>query len=102
VLAGLSPWLLGLVAALAVSGVAGLAARVTVNSLAVRSTPGNRSGAASLMLACQFLGGAVAPLVLIPVYRQSATLGLAVGAAFGLVAAAVLLAAPTRWVRAPG
>ena len=86
VLAGLSPWLLVLVAALAVSGVAGLAARVTVNSLAVRSTPDNRGGAASLMLACQFLGGAVAPLVLIPVYRQSATLGLAVGAVFGLVA----------------
>ena len=101
VLAGLSPWLLVLVAALAVSGVAGLAARVTVNSLAVRSTPDNRGGAASLMLACQFLGGAVAPVVLIPVYRQSATLGLAVGAVFGLVAAAVLLAAPARWVDAP-
>jgi MFS transporter, ACDE family, multidrug resistance protein len=102
VLAGLSPWLLALVAALALSGVAGLAARVTVNSLAVRSTPDNRGGAASLMLACQFVGGAVAPLVLVPVYRQSATLGLAVGAVFCLVAGVVLLAAPGRWVDAPG
>ena len=42
-----------------------------------------------------------APVALIPVYRQSATLGLAVGAVFGLVAAAVLLAAPARWVDAP-
>lgn len=102
VLAGLSPWLVALVAALAVSGVAGLAARVTVNSLAVRSTPDNRGGAASLMLACQFVGGAVAPLVLVPVYRQSAALGLAVGAVFCLVAGAVLLAAPARWVDTPG
>ena len=48
---GLSPRLPFLVLAFALGGVAGLAARITVNALAVRSTPENRGGAASLMLA---------------------------------------------------
>ncbi|MFN8196335.1 MAG: MFS transporter [Nocardioidaceae bacterium] len=95
---GLSPRLPFLVLAFALGGVAGLAARITVNALAVRSTPENRGGAASLMLACQFLGGAVAPLVLLPVYRQSSVLGPVVGAAFCLVAGVFLAVAPARVV----
>ncbi|HQR28036.1 MAG TPA: MFS transporter, partial [Nocardioides sp.] len=98
VLAGLSPALVVLVVALALGGIAGLASRVTVNSLAVLSTPGNRSGAASVMLACQFLGGALAPAILIPVYRHDHTLGLVAAAVSCLLAAVVLLLAPGRWV----
>lgn len=102
VLAGLSPVLGVLVLALALSGLAGLAGRVTVNSLAVRSTPANRGGAASLMLACQFLGGALAPVALIPVYHHDQTLGLVSGAGAGLLAGLALLVAPRRWLSGLG
>jgi MFS family permease len=98
VVAGVSPTLVVLIGALALSGIAGLACRVVVNSMAVRSSPINRGGAASLMLACQFLGGALAPIVLIPVYRQGATTGLAVAAISSVVAAGLLLVVPERWV----
>ena len=101
VLAGLAPVLPVLVAALALSGVAGLAGRVTVNSMAVRSAPANRGGAASVMLACQFLGGAVAPALLIPVYRHDPTLGLMAGAGSVLLAAGALVVAPGRWLDGP-
>jgi MFS family permease len=98
VTAGVSTALMVLIGALAVSGIAGLACRVVVNSMAVRSSPANRGGAASLMLACQFLGGALAPMLLIPVYRDGATTGLAVAAISSVVAAALLLVVPARWV----
>ena len=98
VLAAVSPSLLVLVAALALSGVAGLASRVTVNSLAVLSTPGNRGGAASVMLAAQFLGGALALPLLIPVYRVDPTWALVAAAGSCLLAAAVLALAPVRWL----
>ncbi len=98
VVAGVSPTLSVLIGALGLSGVAGLACRVVVNSMAVRSSPANRGGAASLMLACQFFGGALAPMLLIPVYRQGATLGLVVAAIASVVAAGLVLVAPARWV----
>lgn len=101
VLAGLSPVLVVLVLALALSGVAGLASRVAVNSLAVLSTPGNRGGAASVMLACQFLGGALAPVPLIPIYRHDPTWGLLAAAVSCLVAAGALALAPGRWLGQP-
>lgn|GEM_PF-122696 len=85
-----------LVALIAVSGAGSIAGRVTVNSLAVRSTPANRSGATSLALAWQFLGGALAPVLLLPVYRGDPRLAL-VGAGIAAVAAAGILAvAPAR------
>lgn len=98
VAAGTAPRLAVLVGALALSGLAGLAGRVSVNTLAVRSTPDNRGGAASLMLACQFLGGAFAPVLLVPVYRHHPTLAVSLGSVTALLAGALLLTAPRRWL----
>lgn len=78
-----------------VAGAAATGSRVTFTRLAVDSTPSNRGGATSVVMACQFLGGALAPVVWIPVYDRHALLGF-VGAASGAVLAAVLLALAGR------
>ena len=88
--AGVVPAVWLLVGMVAAAGAASTAARVVVNTLAVTSTPANRGGATSMTLAWQFLGSAIAPLVLLPVYHRSMTVSLAV-AACGAVASAVLL-----------
>jgi MFS family permease len=94
VLAGLTSTAAALAAAVGAAGVAATASRVTVNSLATASTPGNRGGASSMALAWLFLGGALAPLVLLPVYRAAPEAALPV-AASGALAAAVLIAVST-------
>jgi len=94
VLAGLSPTVGWLAASVGVAGIAGTAARVVVNSLATGSTPGNRGGASSMALAWLFLGGALAPLVLLPVYRAAPGAALPVAALGALAAAAVVAVAP--------
>lgn len=72
-------WLWVLVILTGVAGAAATAVRVLTQTLGVRSTPMNPSGAMSVTLAVQFLGTAVAP-VLLPVYDGSAMLaGLAAG-----------------------
>lgn len=88
--AGVVPAVWMLVAAVATAGAASTAARVVVNTLAVTSTPENRGGATSMTLSWQFLGSAIAPLVLLPVYHRAMSASLTVAAA-GAVAAAVLL-----------
>lgn len=95
-LAGWSPNLGVLVGALLLGGAAGTAGRVAVNSMAVRSVPGNRSGAASMTLAWQFLGGALAPLLLLPVYHHHPTLALVGAGAASVLAAVVLVLVPGR------
>lgn len=95
-LAGWSPNLAVLVGALALGGAAGTAGRVAVNSMAVRSVPGNRGGAASMTLAWQFLGGALAPLLLLPVYHRDGTLALVAAGGASVVAALVLATVPGR------
>lgn len=52
----------------AVGGVCGTACRSITQSLAVTSAPANRAGASSVMLACQFAGSAIAPLLWVPVF----------------------------------
>jgi ACDE family multidrug resistance protein len=96
VCAGLAPAVGWMTASIGVAGVAGTAARVVVNSLATGSTPGNRGGASSMALAWLFLGGALAPLVLLPVYRATPDAALPVAALGALAAAAVVAAAPGR------
>jgi MFS transporter, ACDE family, multidrug resistance protein len=80
-----------LIALMALSGAASTSGRVTVNTLAVTSTPDNRGGATSITLSWQFLGSALAPVFFLPVYRLSPQLGL-VTAASGAVAAATVVA----------
>jgi MFS transporter, ACDE family, multidrug resistance protein len=93
-LAGLAPSVALLAVAIGVAGVAGTASRVTVNALAAGSTPGNRGGASSMALAWLFLGGALAPLLVLPVYRAAPGLALPVAALGALAAAALLAATP--------
>jgi MFS family permease len=88
--AGAVPLLALLVVAVAAGGATSTASRVVVNTLAVRSTPTNRGGATSMTLAWQFLGSALSPLVLLPLYHARPLLGFAV-AAVAVVPAAVLL-----------
>jgi MFS family permease len=90
-LAALAPTAAALAAAVGAAGIAATASRVTVNSLATGSTPGNRGGASSMALAWLFLGGALAPLVLLPVYREAPGAALP-AAACGALAAALLVA----------
>ncbi|MEI2652891.1 MAG: MFS transporter [Nocardioides sp.] len=101
VLAALAPAALVLFAALFLGGLAGMATRVSVNSLAVNSAPANRGGAASFMLACQFLGGSISPVLLVPFYRHHPTLGMVVAAAGAALATLVLAAAPARLLSVP-
>jgi ACDE family multidrug resistance protein len=85
-----------------VAGVAATASRVGVNALATRSTPGNRGGASSMAMAWQFLGGAVAPLALMPVYVSAAAASLGVAALGALAAAGLLVAVPAVHRRVTG
>lgn len=84
------------------AGVAATASRVGVNALATRSTPGNRGGASSMAMAWQFLGGAVAPLALMPVYVSAAAASLAVAALGALAAAGLLVVVPAAHRRVTG
>jgi MFS transporter, ACDE family, multidrug resistance protein len=87
--AGMVPLLLLLVIVVAAAGSASTASRVVVNALALRSTPTNSGGAASMTLAWQFSGAALAPLVLLPVYTWRPLTAFAVATA--VTAAALLL-----------
>ncbi|SFN73218.1 Predicted arabinose efflux permease, MFS family [Pseudonocardia ammonioxydans] len=87
---GPSVALLGL--GIAAVGVAVTGLRTTVNAIAATSTDGNRAGAASLALAFQFFGGALAPLIWVPLYTDVGAAGFA-ATAVAPVAALVLLAA---------
>lgn len=64
-----------MVLAVAIGGISGTATRAIAQNLAVTSAPTNRSGASSVMLACQFGGSALAPLVWIPLFTGWSTSG---------------------------
>lgn len=95
--AGLAPsvWVLALCSA--VAGAAATGSRAIVNTMSVTSTPENRSGAASVTLAFLFLGSALAPVILLPVYLVDAELGFLV-AASGAGAAVLLVVLARRLV----
>ncbi|MDO5683769.1 MAG: MFS transporter [Propionibacteriaceae bacterium] len=80
-----------LVMLVAIGGVAGTAGRSTTQSLAVTSAPTNRAGASSVMLACQFGGSALAPILWVPVFVGGAPwLALVVAGVPALIAGLVL------------
>ena len=89
--AGWTTSTLALVAAMAGAGAASTAGRLTSTSMAVTSTPGNRAGATSVALACQFLGSSIAPVAFLPVYHAHVEASF-VAAAAGAVLSALLLA----------
>lgn len=91
-----APWAVVLVLGTAAVGLGATGGRVVTNTLAMASTPANRSGATSLSMAAQFLGASLAPLLL-PLYH-SATGPVVAGAAvlgIGLVGAALASLRPT-------
>ena len=88
--AGVAPWVWLLVATTFLAGVGNTGSRVLAQSLAVRSTPANPSGATSFGLSMQFLGGAVVP-VAVPAYQihpQLTCLGVGAVALVGAIVAA--------------
>lgn len=60
------------VVAVALGGASSTAGRALTQTLAVTSAPQNRSGATSVMLACQFAGSALAPVIWIPFFSSGA------------------------------
>ncbi|MEQ3554327.1 MFS transporter [Pseudonocardia nematodicida] len=91
VLAATGPTVLLLGLGIAAVGVAVTGLRTTVNAIAATSTEGNRAGAASLALSFQFFGGALAPLIWVPLYTSAGALGFA-ATALAPVLALLLLA----------
>ncbi|HHV20648.1 MAG TPA: MFS transporter [Propionibacterium sp.] len=79
------------VALVALGGVAGTAGRSTTQSLAVTSAPTNRAGASSVMLACQFSGSALAPILWVPIFVGSAPWLALVAAGMPALVAALTL-----------
>lgn len=94
-LAGGTPWVAGLVACLALAGAGATGARVLTSSLAVASTPANRSGATALMLSAQFLGSAAVPLAL-PLYEVGPVAVCLLGAGVAALGVALALAPEPR------
>lgn len=91
--------------AIAIAGAAATGTRTVVQNLAVTSAPTNRSGATSVMLACQFGGAALSPVLWVPLYEAQPVPGggialIAAGAT--AFAAGLLLLAVRRlgWVKA--
>ena len=106
-LCGLTPNVAVLVIAIGVAGAAAAGTRAAVQTLAVTSAPANPSGATSVMLACQFGGAALAPLLWVPIFLADAARGgdggvALVACGIPAVVAAIILAVVyrTRWVRA--
>ncbi|HLS77141.1 MAG TPA: hypothetical protein VK083_10155, partial [Nocardia sp.] len=78
---------------IAAVGIAVTGLRTTVNAVAATSASGNRAGAASLALSFQFFGGALAPLLWVPLHAAYGALGFAAAATAPALAIAVLAAA---------
>lgn len=64
----LAPWVVALVAAVALAGVGATSTRVLTNTLSMQSTPSNPAGATSVALAVSFVGSALTPFLL-PLYH---------------------------------
>ncbi|TDH48118.1 MFS transporter [Mycobacterium eburneum] len=76
------------------AGIAVTGLRPVINSLAITSAPANRGGAASLALAFQFFGGALAPALWVPLYQATGDVGFAVGALAPVAAFVVIAVMP--------
>lgn len=97
--------LLLVILAIAVAGAAATGTRTVVQNLAVTSAPSNRSGATSVMLACQFAGAALSPVLWVPLYEAQPVpdggIALVAGGASAVLAGLLLLLArKLGWVRA--
>jgi ACDE family multidrug resistance protein len=99
---GLVPSVAGLLIAIIVAGGSAAGARIASSSLAVASTPENRSGATSIALSWQFLGGALSPILWIPVYESNMTKGLTAASSGAATASVILFVLAVRGRRRSG
>lgn len=90
VIVGLAPALIVMVLGMLIGGAANTGVRAATSVLAVRTVPNNRGGAVSFVLAFQFVGAALAPVIWVPLYHANGDQVLA-WAGGGAVVAAVLL-----------
>lgn len=81
---------------LALAGSASTATRAVVQQLAVTSAPTNRSGATSVMLACQFGGASFAPILWVPIYEIDHSLAMGTGGIPAFLGGVLLLIAWRR------
>jgi MFS family permease len=105
VFVALIPWTGSVVALTVTWAVAGgllALATVGVQSLAAAEVPGNRGGAVSVVSAFRFAGGAVAPLIWLPLYPAASSSAVLVFTLAGIVALLGAAAALTlRRTRTP-
>lgn len=95
--AGFAPSVWWLFICAAVGGAAATGSRAVVNTLSITSTPDNRSGAASITMSFLFLGSAIAPLTVLPVYLIDPQWGFIATASGALAAAVIVIAVnPSR------
>ena len=92
-LVGVVPTLALMIICIGVAGAAATGTRTVSQTLAVTSAPTNRSGAVSVMLACQFGGAAIAPLLWVPIYQDSQGAALVLAGIPAVLAGLVLLVA---------
>jgi MFS family permease len=92
-LIGVVPTLALMIICIGVAGAAATGTRTVAQTLAVTSAPTNRSGAVSVMLACQFGGAAIAPLLWVPIYQDSQSAALVLAGIPAILAGLVLLVA---------
>ncbi|MEA2288177.1 MAG: hypothetical protein QOD55_174 [Solirubrobacteraceae bacterium] len=88
---GLADSLAVLAAAWIVAGMASALMWAALNTLAVQSAPANRGGAISVIGAFKFAGGAMAPLLWLPLYVVEPELAFALAGAAGAAIALVAL-----------
>jgi ACDE family multidrug resistance protein len=93
---GVVPSIVVLLIVIVIAGAASASTRIASSGLAVASTPENRSGATSIALAWQFLGGALAPIVWIPVYESSIEIGMAAAGSGAALASMILFVVAVR------
>lgn len=96
--------LLLVIVAIAIAGAAATGTRTVVQNLAVTSAPSNRSGATSIMLACQFTGAALTPIIWVPLYEaqplgQGGIALVAAGATAFIAGINLLIARRLGWVK---
>jgi len=76
---------------LVIAGSASTATRAVVQQLAVTSAPANRSGATSVMLAVQFGGASLAPVIWMPIYGVDHNLAMLTGGIPSFLGGVILL-----------
>lgn len=101
-LSGIAPTVALMVIAIAIAGAAGTGTRTVASSLAATSAPTNRAGAVSVMLACQFTGAAISPIIFVPMYENVQGVALVVAGIPAVVAAVVTVFARRRWAGRTG